>query len=94
MRCPPLAEFPDAVTKRGAKHLVELGRVAQKGQRAVMVFLVQREDAKIFAPAADIDPAYARALKAATAAGVEVLCYGCRLTPAEIRLAKPIPMRL
>ncbi len=87
-------EFPDAVTARGAKHLAELSRVAQKGQRAVMVFLVQREDGKAFAPAADIDPAYAKALQMATAAGVEALCYGCRLSPAEIRVAKPVSMRL
>mgnify|MGYP001615922247 CR=1 FL=1 len=87
-------EFPDAVTARGTKHLVELSRVAGKGQRAVMVFLVQREDAKAFAPAADIDPTYAKALGEATAAGVEVLCYGCRLSPAEIRVAKPVPIRL
>lgn len=87
-------EFPDAVTARGTKHLVELSRVAQKGQRAVMVFLVQREDAKAFAPAADIDPTYAKALGQATAEGVEVLCYGCRLSPAEIRVAKPVPIRL
>ena len=88
------AEFPDAVTARGAKHLAELARVADKGQRAVMVFLVQRDDAKSFAPAADIDPAYARALAAATARGVEVLCYGCRLTPREIRVAGPVSFRL
>ena len=87
-------EFPAAVTARGTKHLVELSRVAGKGQRAVMVFLVQREDAKAFAPAADIDPTYAKALGEATAAGVEVLCYGCRLSPAEIRVAKPVPIRL
>ncbi len=88
------AEFPDAVTQRGAKHLAELARVARKGQRAVMVFLVQREDAHAFAPAADIDPAYARALSAATAGGVEALCYGCRLSPAEIRVVKPVVLRL
>ncbi|MBM3566199.1 MAG: DNA/RNA nuclease SfsA [Alphaproteobacteria bacterium] len=87
------AEFPDAVTARGAKHLAELSRVAKKGQRAVMVFLVQRGDANAFAPAADIDPAYARALAAAAGNGVEILCYGCRLNSREIKVTKPLAIR-
>ena len=88
------AEFPDSVTARGAKHLVELSRVAQKGGRAVMFFLVQRADARAFAPAADIDPGYAQALARAQARGVEVLCYGCRLSPREIRVNTPLAIRL
>jgi sugar fermentation stimulation protein A len=88
------AEFPDSVTARGTKHLAELSRVAEKGARAVMFFLVQRADALAFAPAADIDPVYAQALARARAQGVEVLCYGCRLSPREIRVAKPLAIRL
>ncbi|MSO85705.1 MAG: DNA/RNA nuclease SfsA [Rhodospirillales bacterium] len=88
------AEFPDSVTVRGAKHLVELSRVSQKGGRAVMFFLVNRADARAFAPAADIDPAYAQALERAITRGVEVLCYDCRLNPREIRVAKPLAIRL
>jgi sugar fermentation stimulation protein A len=88
------AEFPDSVTQRGAKHLAELSHVAQKGGRAVMFFLVNRSDALAFAPAADIDPVYARALAQAKTQGVEVLCYGCRLDPREIRVAKPLAIRL
>ena len=88
------AEFPDSVTERGAKHLAELSRMAAKGARAIMFFLVQRADARAFAPAADIDPVYAEALARAKSQGVEVLCYGCRLSPREIRIATPLAIRL
>ena len=88
------AEFPDAVTARGAKHLEELAAMVGAGHRAVMLFLVQREDCPRFAIAADIDPAYAEGLARARAAGVEALCYGCRLAPEEIVLDKPIPLAL
>jgi sugar fermentation stimulation protein A len=84
MRNAGVAEFPDSKTERGAKHLHELAAMATLGHRAVMVFLVQRGDAKRFKLAADIDPAYSAAFQAATAAGVEMLCYRCRLSPAEI----------
>ena len=88
------AEFPDSPTARGQKHLEELARVARVGARAVMFFLAQRDDARAFAPAADIDPAYAAGLQRARAAGVEVLEYGCRVDPREIRIAAPLAIRL
>jgi sugar fermentation stimulation protein A len=87
-------EFPDAVTARGTKHLRELSRVAGDGGRAVMVYLVQREDGNGFRIADDIDPVYADALSDATATGVEVLCYDCRLSVDEIRVAAPVPVTL
>ncbi|MSO91786.1 MAG: DNA/RNA nuclease SfsA [Rhodospirillales bacterium] len=87
-------EFPDAVTARGSKHLAELSDMVAQGHRAVMVFLVQRGDGERFSVAADIDPVYADGLKRALAAGVEVLCYGCRVTPEEIVVARPLPMDL
>jgi sugar fermentation stimulation protein A len=86
--------FPDSVTARGTKHLGELVAVAKSGARAVMLFLVQREDCRYFVPAMDIDPAYAQALRLAVAAGVEAYCYCCRLTLESIRLDRPLPLRL
>jgi len=70
-----LAEFPDAKTTRGAKHLVELANEAEKGHRAVMFYAVMRDDCTRFCIAADIDPAYDKGLKEAVSAGVEHLCY-------------------
>lgn len=76
---PDAAEFPDAVTARGAKHLAELSAMAERGVRAVMMYLVQRADCRYATVAADIDPAYADALKNARCAGVEFLCYDCQI---------------
>lgn len=87
-----LAEFPDSVTERGAKHLAELAEMVKAGHRAVMLFLIQRGDAKRFGLASDIDPAYARAYATATGAGVETLAYRCSLTPDEIRLENKVPI--
>ncbi len=93
-RQPGLAEFPDAVTARGTKHLGELAEMVRQGQRAVLFFLVQRGDCGRVAPAADIDPAYAEALDRALAAGVEILCYQCNLSPAGIALDEGLPLAL
>lgn len=93
MRHVGVAEFPDSVTERGAKHLRELAEMVRGGHRAVMLFLVQRADAASIALAADIDPGYAAAFKEATAAGVEALAYRCRLTPEEIIVDRKIPIR-
>jgi sugar fermentation stimulation protein A len=94
MRRPGLAEFPDSVTKRGAKHLDELAAMVAAGKRAAMLYLVQRNDARSFALAGDIDPTYARAFDRARAAGVEVLAYACRITPEEIVVAAPVPFAI
>jgi sugar fermentation stimulation protein A len=87
-----IAEFPDAVTARGSRHLAELAAMAGQGARAVLLFLVQRGDCERVAVAADIDPAYAAALTAARAAGVEILCYKCDLTPSGIALDAGLPL--
>ncbi|MBQ0720203.1 MAG: DNA/RNA nuclease SfsA [Gammaproteobacteria bacterium] len=76
--------FPDAVTARGSKHLRELMHVVEQGQRGVLVFCVQLTDIEEVAAAQQIDPVYAQTLAQAMAAGVEVLVYGCRLSPDEI----------
>ncbi|MBO6949003.1 MAG: DNA/RNA nuclease SfsA [Rhodospirillales bacterium] len=88
------AEFPDAVTSRGAKHLVELSDMVRDGHRAVMFYLVQREDADQFTVADDIDPTYAEELTKAIKAGVEVVCYACTLSPEEIVVTRKIPVSL
>ena len=67
------AMFPDAVTTRGAKHMRELEGIAGKGTRAAVLFLVQRADCSCFAPAAHIDPAYAKSLRDALNAGAHVV---------------------
>jgi len=92
MRRPGLAEFPDAVTKRGAKHLAELSDMVATGARAVMLYLVQIGSAERFALARDIDPAYGRAFVAALAAGVEAIAYRCRITCGGIELAEPVSL--
>ena len=89
-----LAEFPDSVTKRGTKHLVELTEMAQKGARAVMLFVVQRGDCTRFQVAADIDPDYDRALRVAVEHGVEVLCYSCRVGKEAIELDRRLPVTI
>ena len=89
-----LAEFPDSVTARGAKHLQELGDMVDAGHRAVMFYLVQRTDCTAFALADDIDPTYAAAFKEARARGVEMLCYGCDITLNSITVSKPIPIKM
>jgi sugar fermentation stimulation protein A len=87
------AQFPDAVTARGTKHLGELTDQVRAGARAVMFYLVQREDCAMFSIAADIDPDYDKALEAALGAGVEVLCHACRLSPGGIEVAGPLPFQ-
>jgi len=91
-RGPEAAEFPDSVTARGAKHLAELAEVAAAGGRAVMFYLVQRGDCSRLEIAADIDPAYDKALRTALSQGVEALCYSCRLSPRAIELDRRLPV--
>ncbi len=85
-----VAMFPDAVTKRGLKHLRELERVVADGGRAVMLYLVQRADCAHFAPAAHIDPAYAQGVAHAKDAGVEVIAWTAQVSPEGISLGEPI----
>ncbi|MCJ8499146.1 DNA/RNA nuclease SfsA [Desulfatitalea alkaliphila] len=86
-----VALFPDAPTARGRKHLQELIRLKAAGHRAVIFFLVQRTDARAFAPAVHIDPEYGRGLWEAADAGVEILVYDVIIDPHTITLNKPLP---
>jgi sugar fermentation stimulation protein A len=94
MRTAGTAEFPDCVTERGVKHLRELQGMVREGHRAVMLFLIQRADAKRFRLAPDLDPGYSEALGEALAAGVEVMAFDCRLRPDEISLNRSVRILL
>ncbi len=87
-----LAEFPDCVTERGTKHLMELAHMVDQGHRAVMLYLIQRADAKAFSLAGDIDPVYRDTFLLARARGVEALAYGCSLSPEYIVVADEVPL--
>jgi sugar fermentation stimulation protein A len=87
-----LGIFPDAVSERGLRHLRELMSVAAHGHRAVLLFCVQRADVLAVRAASEIDPTYARGLRDARAAGVEVLAWRCAISLREIVLARPLPL--
>ena len=88
MRVAGVAEFPDSVSSRAAKHQGELADMVKQGARAVIFYLCQREDCDNFRLAADIDPDYAAAAKAARETGVEAMCYACTLTPEAIAVSR------
>jgi len=92
MRETGLAEFPDTITKRGAKHLEELGDMVEAGHRAAMIYLVQRHDCSHFRICADLDPLYALAFQRARSRGVEAYAVRCRVSPEEIVPAGLIPV--
>ena len=85
-----IAEFPDAITERGSKHLLELIDVVKKNKRAIMLFLVQRNDCKKFRIAEEIDSVYKKNIMNAMKAGVEILCYDCSFVRNNIELDKKI----
>ena len=93
MRGGGLAEFPDCVAARSAKHLRELSDMVAEGARAAVLFVVQREDCDAFAACRDLDPKFAAALDAAADAGVEVLVYACDMGQSAIRLTRPLSWR-
>ena len=88
------AYFPDAVTERGLKHLVELQKEVKRGNRAAMFYIIQRMDAEVFSPADHIDPAYGRELRKAVKNGVEIVAYDVAIDLDTIRLHRPLPCRL
>jgi len=89
-----VAMFPDAVTTRGTKHLLELVELRRQGHRALIFYLVQREDGHLFRPAALIDPRYAETLRKVVREGVEMLTYAATISPAGIWLASSLPCEL
>ena len=89
-----VAQFPDAVTARGLKHINELQKLAGQGHRVVMFYFIQRMDAVCFRPADHIDPAYGRQLREAVEMGLEVIAYDVAVTTRQIRLNQRIPCEL
>ncbi|MBG6142821.1 sugar fermentation stimulation protein A [Labrenzia sp. EL_142] len=94
MRQAGLAEFPDSVTARGAKHLAELADMVAEGHGAAMVFLVQRPDCDRLSLASDIDPAYASAFAAAREAGVNTYAIGCDVTLDGIEAVRTVTIEI
>ena len=90
MREDRLAEFPDCVTARGARHMGDLADMVAEGHRAAVLFVIQRTDCDRFQLARDLDPAYGAAFDAARARGVEVWCYGTRISTRGVSLGDPI----
>lgn len=88
------AEFPDAVTARGTKHLHELSNMVANGARAVMLYLVQREDCTAFRPAKSVDPVYTAALAKAVEDGVQAICYTCRMSLDGLFIGQPMPITI
>ena len=91
-RAGDLAEFPDCVTQRGAKHLVELSDMVACGHRAIMLYLVQRTDCTRFTLARDFDPGYATAFDKAREAGVEVLAHGTKITTQGVTIGQRLDL--
>jgi sugar fermentation stimulation protein A len=86
-----LAEFPDCVAARSTRHLGDLEKMVQQGDRAAVLFVVQRTDCDRFTAASDCDPAFAAALDRVADAGVEVLIYACDIAIDRITVARRIP---
>ena len=87
-----IAEFPDAITSRGTKHLTELINAKKRGFHSYMIYLIQRQDCKVFKIAEDIDINYKIAFDKAIKAGVKILCYDCKINDEEIKLNNQIEL--
>ena len=87
-----LAEFPDAVTTRGLKHINELLKASKKNYKIFILYLIQRDDCKLFTIAKDIDPNYATTLKKAVKNKLKILCYDCKFSSKGIKLNNKIKL--
>ena len=90
MREDKTAEFPDAITSRGTKHLNRLSNAINQGYKSYILYLIQREDCNFFKIAKDIDEEYKNAFTKALKSGVKILCYDCKLDNEEIKLNNQI----
>ena len=89
-----IAEFPDSVTSRGAKHINELVKASKKGYEIYIAFIIQREDCNKFAVASDIDAEYSKLLSKAVKKKLKILCYDCKFSPKGIKLNKKIKFKI
>jgi sugar fermentation stimulation protein A len=89
-----VAEFPDAVTTRGLKHINELINASKRNYKIYILYLIQRDDCEIFSIASDIDPNYANALKRAVKKKLNILCYDCKFSAKGIKLNKKIKIKI
>ncbi|MCD6165417.1 DNA/RNA nuclease SfsA [bacterium] len=89
-----IAYFPDGVTVRGSKHVIELERAVAKGYKGVILFVVQREDAVVLRPADHIDSRFAQTLRQACSNGVQAIAYKASVSPGEIVIVREIPVEL
>ncbi len=93
-RKPKIAEFPDAITSRGAKHISELIKANKKGYEIYLIFIVQREDCNKFSIAKDIDPEYSELLSKAMKKNLNILCYDCKFSSNGIKVNKKIKIKI
>ncbi len=89
-----VARFPDAPSARGKKHLQELVRTLDDGFRAAVIFVVQRNDARVFSPNLATDPLFSEELHRAAAAGVDIYALGCSVSRQAVGLQKYLPVAL
>jgi len=89
-----IAEFPDAVTSRGAKHISELIKASKKGYKIYLAYIIQREDCKKFIIASDLDPEYSKLLSKAVNKNLKLLCYDCKFLSKGIKLNKQIKIKI
>ena len=89
-----LAEFPDSITTRGAKHIIELIHAVKQGYKSYLIFVIQREDCKKFKIAEDIDPEYSKLLTVALKNKVKILCFDCKFSTKGIKLNKQIKLQI
>lgn len=88
------ALFPDAPTERGKKHLEDLIKAKEEGIRAVIIFIIQREDGLFFSPYDEMDKAFSNALREARGKGVEIQAYSCNVAKESISLREQLPVIL
>ena len=89
-----VAEFPDAITSRGLKHIEELLKASQKGYKIYLLFLIQRDDCNKFKLAKDIDPKYCELLTKAVKKNLNILCYDCKFSTKGIKLNRKIHFKI